>query len=157
MSNLPESHHQLSQKIMSLETSSALLLQESHAALNTIDRRDITELKCIRLPHEAIIKIIKAVAYLEGYNGSGDWEEVKQYLFDPSLLSNLANLHQNFNLTNEIKENFCSIAYKPGFDARYLATFSNAASRLYLWADSFFKYSEQIQELNRLKEQLQNS
>lgn len=157
VSNLSEYQIQLHQKIQSLETSSALLLQESHAALGTIQLRDIAELKCIRIPHEQIVKIIICVAYLEGYNGSDNWEEFRPYLNDVNFLSKLANLHQNFNLSDDIKEKFCSIFYKPGFDADFLARFSFAASGLYKWADRFFKYSEHIQELNKLKEQLQRS
>lgn len=144
----------LAQKIEYLELSASNYLKNSNDALSNVRRNDLLELRCLRLPVTQIIEIIKAIVYLLGHKDSGDWENIKKYLADAYFITNLTKLHEEFIISDEIKEIVYPILYESGFDVNTLKKFSMVISYLYLWADNFFKYAEKRQCLAKLKKDL---
>ncbi|OMJ83861.1 hypothetical protein SteCoe_15165 [Stentor coeruleus] len=145
----------LTLEIESLEASVSNYFQSSNDALFSIHKNALSELKYLRLPPAPIIEIIKAIAYLLGHKDNGDWESIRKYISDTTcFLEKLAKLHEEFIMTDEIKELVYPIIYESGFNTQSLMKYSIVISKLYLWADNFLRYAEKKECLLRLKNHL---
>lgn len=137
ISELEDEKLNLAQEIELLEISALKFLKKSNEEHFCIQKNHLEELKHLRIPVQPIVEIIKAVAYLLGYNNYGNWDNLKKISYDSYFLIKLIKLHEDFIMTDKIKEIIYPILYESNFDVYLLRSYSLAIYSLYIWADNF--------------------
>ncbi|OMJ86216.1 hypothetical protein SteCoe_12278 [Stentor coeruleus] len=138
-------------KIQILEEITSKYLNSINEILLTIRKEEIYEFKCIRIPSEEIYEFIKAVNFILGNEDNKGWNIIKCNFYKQYMNGRIAKLHENYIMTEDIKEIVYPILYESGFDPNALRLNSLVVYKLYLWADNFCKFTESKQSLEKLK------
>lgn len=146
-------HLNLDSRIQYLEGITLNYLNSTNASLLMIKKEEINEFRCIRIPSELVYEVCKAIYFI-----IGDEDEIKWTCIRANICGHFprkfAKLHENYIMTEDVKEKVYPILYESGLNISILISDSLIIYKLYLWVDNFYKFTESKQSLERLKMQL---
>lgn len=126
-------------------------LNDAIAALNSLNKKDLTEMKTYVTPPTKVEKVLEAVMIL--LSKPTNWAESKKQLGDPHFLENLLDFDKN-NISEQTLKKIGKYTANPDLQPDKVAIVSNAAKSLIIWVRAIEQYGivwRFILHLNMLK------
>ena len=105
-----------------------------------VSTKDITEIKSLASPPEAVVKVLSAILFLRGnLDHETDWTYAKKFLGNPSSLTELRNFDLSKcskEMASKAKETIKDLADKK------VRKVSLATVGLYMWTKEVIEYVE---------------
>ena len=114
-------------------------LEEALAALNSLNKKDLTEVKSYASPPVKVEKVMEAVMILLGK--SPTWVESKKQLGDQKFLDNLKEYDKN-NISEQILKKIGKYIHDPELEPDKVGVVSRPARSLCLWVRAIEKYGK---------------
>merc|ERR1719234_1475034 len=115
-------------------------LIEAQNALETINKRDISEIKTYAKPSVLIVKVLEAVMVLKGSDPT--WDESKRQLGDPNFLNTLINFKSEEVTDKTLKKINSSYTCLPDFQPHIVGKVSEATKSLCQWVIAIENYCQ---------------
>ena len=109
------------------------------AALDTLDKNDITEMKAYANPAEEIVMVVNSVCLLLGTREN--WDEGKKLKKDPNDFLNKLKNYDKDNIKESLLKKLKNYTKNPKFDPDNIAKKSKAGKSLCMWAQALDNYS----------------
>jgi dynein heavy chain, axonemal len=120
-------------------------------ALDTLDKKDIQEVKSFPKPPALVAKVMDAVCILLGVKPG--WDEAKKLLGDMKFLDNLRSYDKD-NIDPAIIRKLAKYVKDPEFEPDTVAKTSSAAKSLCMWARAMHKYDSVAKTIEPKKQKL---
>lgn len=122
-------------------------LLEAQAALDSLKKEDINEMKSYKLPAEMIRTVMEAVQV--SLHRKIDWDEAKKSLSEPKFLDNLKVYHITNDMTNQKLLNALEKYVKRNdFKPKNAEKVSKAAGGLCKWVIAIYNYGNIYKEVH---------
>ena len=114
-------------------------LNDAIAALNSLNKKDLSEIKSYASPPKKVELVLQAVMILLGKPET--WVESKRQLGDPNFLDNLLNLDRN-NITDQTLKAIGKFTNDPDLLPHKVLIVSKAAKSLIVWVRAIEQYGK---------------
>ena len=122
------------------------------AALDTLNKNDITEMKAYAKPAEDIVLVISAVCLLLGKKEN--WDEGKKLMNNPNEFIGSLKAYDKDNIKESLLKKLKKYTNNPNFDPESVGKKSSAAKSICLWARAMDNYSEVMKIIKPKQEKL---
>ncbi|CAD5112359.1 DgyrCDS1592 [Dimorphilus gyrociliatus] len=127
-------------------------LEASNAALDTLDKNDISEIRVFTKPPELVQTVMEAVCILMG--GKTDWDGAKRLLGDGNLIKNLKGYDKD-NVSPAIIRKLAVYINNPKFQPETVEKVSKACKSMCMWVramDTYAKVFKTVEPKRQKKE-----
>lgn len=114
-------------------------LEAAIRALDSLNKKDISEMKSYTKPPQKVEMVMEAVMILKGVDKS--WESAKRELGDPKFLDNLKEFDKN-HITDKTLKKIAVYTSNEDFVPEKIGTVSFAAKSLCMWVIAIEKYAK---------------
>lgn len=125
------------------------------AALETLDRGDITELKAYASPAAEIVLVATAVCLLLGKPES--WDEAKKLMGNPAEFLTKLKTYPKDSIKERLLVKLKKYTQDPRFEPKSIAKKSKAAMSLCLWARAMDNYSGVVKVIKPKRQALETA
>ncbi|XP_075914114.1 dynein axonemal heavy chain 2-like [Petromyzon marinus] len=112
-------------------------LEEAMKALESLNKRDMTEIKSYGRPPPLVETVMQAVMILRG--GEPTWAEAKRQLSDQNFIKQLANFDRD-NISERVLKKIGHYCAQPDFQPDIIGNVSGAARSLCMWVRAMEMY-----------------
>ncbi|CEL99773.1 unnamed protein product [Vitrella brassicaformis CCMP3155] len=127
-------------------------LNAALAALDSLDKKDITEIKSFAKPPPLVMMTMEAVNIL--LSEKPDWDSAKKVLSDTGFLARLKNFDKD-NIPQPILKKLEKYVQKPEYSPDSVGAQSKAAKSLCMWTHAMDTYSKVAKEVEPKKRKLE--
>lgn len=133
------------------------LVDSAQKAVGNIKKDHLNELKSLRMPPEPVSDVLSAVLRLMG-NSDTSWVSMKRFLGEGSVVTNIVNFNPR-RITPEIRADIKHHVsrHAASFEPAVIGRASLAAAPMATWVTSLLQYSEILERIQPLENDLQKS
>ncbi|XP_050531221.1 dynein axonemal heavy chain 2 isoform X2 [Daktulosphaira vitifoliae] len=114
-------------------------LEEAMDALNSLNKKDLSEVKSFSRPPDRVKLVLEAVMTLK--QSEPTWNEAKRQLGDPDFLNQLKDFDKN-NIPDKVLKKIAVFTRNPEFEPNKVGLQSMASKSLALWVIAIEKYAK---------------
>lgn len=129
------------------------LLQEAQSSVKQISKAQLNEMRAMMKPPVNVQLTLRAVCYLIGENAS-TWSVIQKVIRKEDFINSIVNLDTS-RITRHGAEEARNIMNTPGFDYTAVNHSSRACGPLYKWVSSQLEYSDIIQRVKPLNDEME--
>ncbi|XP_066933177.1 dynein axonemal heavy chain 2-like [Clytia hemisphaerica] len=138
-----------------LELDEALpALQDAIKALESLNKKDMTEIKSYSIPPPLVQKVMEAVMLLKGHEPT--WAEAKRQLGDTNFIEKLINFDRD-NITDRVLKKIGTYCSQADFVPDIVGRVSGAAKSLCMWVRAMEVYGRIFRVVEPKKQRLANA
>ncbi|TPX53528.1 hypothetical protein SeMB42_g00716 [Synchytrium endobioticum] len=126
-------------------------LRSAEEALNSISKKDLTELKSFAKPSPAVVTVMEAVMTL--LKKEPTWDEAKRQLGDLKFMQNVLQFDRD-NISDKILRRITQYTTDENFQPDIVGRASSAAKGLCLWVRAMETYGQIFRQVGPKKEKL---
>uniref|UniRef100_A0A8D0HGT5 Dynein axonemal heavy chain 2 n=1 Tax=Sphenodon punctatus TaxID=8508 RepID=A0A8D0HGT5_SPHPU len=112
-------------------------LEEAMRALESLNKKDLTEIKSYGRPPTLVETVMQAVMILRGNEPT--WAEAKRQLGEPNFIKQLINFDKD-NISDKVLKKISGYCAQPDFQPEIIARISVAAKSLCMWVRAMEMY-----------------
>ena len=127
-------------------------LEEAIAALDSLDKKDITEMKSFKTPPPAVMTVMEAVNVLLGEKA--DWDTAKRVLGNMHLIENLKQFDKD-SISSGVLKKLRKYTNDPIMQVENVKKVSSAATSLCMWCHAMDIYSAVAKEVGPKRARLE--
>jgi dynein heavy chain 2 len=133
------------------------LVDSAQRAVGSIRKDHLNELKALRMPPEPVSDVLSAVLRLMG-NSDTSWVAMKRFLSEGSVVPNIVNFNPR-RITPEIRADINQHVnrHASSFEPAVISRASQAAAPMATWVTSLLQYSEILERIQPLENDLHKS
>ena len=124
-------------------------LEEAAAALDNLNKDDITEVRGFNNPNELVKNVCECVGIMKK-EADLSWNGLKAMMGKPDFLNSLKNFNKD-GLTGKIMGRVKAYFKNPEFNAARVKTISKAGGGLYVWVAAISNYYDVAQRIEPLR------
>ncbi|XP_065644391.1 dynein axonemal heavy chain 2 isoform X2 [Hydra vulgaris] len=129
-------------------------LQEAIKALESLNKKDMTEIKSYAKPPPLVEKVLEAVMILKGYEPT--WAESKRQLGDSNFINKLINFDKD-NMSDRVLKKIGTYCNQADFHPDVVGRVSSAAKSLCMWVRAMEVYGRIYRVVEPKKIRLANA
>ncbi|KAJ3215607.1 Dynein heavy chain 6, axonemal [Dinochytrium kinnereticum] len=129
-------------------------LQAAYKSLETLDKKDIAELKVFTKPPDLVLMVMEAVCIL--FKVKPDWDNSKKLLSDPQFMRKMTEYDKD-NIPESITKKLRKYAENPSFNAEAVEKVSKACKSMVMWTIAMDIYSRVFKEVAPKKKRLEEA
>ncbi|XP_014680873.1 PREDICTED: dynein heavy chain 2, axonemal-like [Priapulus caudatus] len=129
-------------------------LQEAIRALESLNKKDMTEIKSYGRPPALVEKVMEAVMILRG--GDPSWAEAKRQLGEANFLAQLMNFDKD-SINDRVLKKIDTYCANPDFDPDIIGRVSSAAKSLCMWVRAMDKYGHIFRVVEPKRQKLEGA
>ena len=130
-------------------------LKSAQEALNSLNKKDLSEIKAYGKPPSHVEMVMEAVMVLR--KKTPTWEEAKKDLGNPSFLTELIQYDKDANLNDGLLTKVSKWTSRPEFDPDVVGKQSGAARSLCVWVKAMVVYGRIAKNVAPKREKLRNA
>ncbi|GAA6009794.1 hypothetical protein JCM11491_000816 [Sporobolomyces phaffii] len=130
-------------------------VEDAQAAVSNIKKQQLTEVRSMANPPEAVKLSMEAVCIVLGHKIEG-WKSVQAVLRGESFISNIVNFDTARSMTRQVREKMITdYLSRPGFNFETVNRASKACGPLCKWVIAQVKYSDILDKVGPLRNEVQ--
>lgn len=129
-------------------------LNAAYKALDSLEKKDIAEMKAFSKPPELVMTVMEAICIL--FKVKPDWDNSKKLLSDPQFLKKLADYDKD-NIPEAMSKKLRKYTELPTFKPDIVEKVSKASRSLCMWAKAVDLYSHVFKEVQPKRQKLQEA
>ncbi|KAJ3111626.1 Dynein heavy chain 6, axonemal [Phlyctochytrium bullatum] len=129
-------------------------LQAAYKSLETLDKKDIAELKVFTKPPDLVLMVMEAVCIL--FKVKPDWDNSKKLLSDPQFMRKMTEYDKD-NIPESITKKLKKYVENPSFNADSVEKVSKACKSMVMWVIAMDIYSRVFKEVQPKKKRLEEA
>ncbi|KAI8801429.1 dynein heavy chain and region D6 of dynein motor-domain-containing protein [Cladochytrium replicatum] len=129
-------------------------LQAAYKALDSLEKKDIAELKVFTKPPELVLMVLEAICIF--FKVKPDWENSKKLLSDPQLMRKMAEYDKD-NIPEVITKKLKKYIDNPNFNPEAVEKVSKACRSMSMWVIALDLYSRVFKEVQPKRRRLEEA
>ncbi|KAJ3032226.1 Dynein heavy chain 6, axonemal [Rhizophlyctis rosea] len=129
-------------------------LQAAFKALESLDKKDIAELKVFTKPPDIVLMVMEAICTL--FKVKPDWDNSKKLLSDPQLMKKMAEYDKD-NIPESVSKKLKKYIDNPNFNPETVERTSKACKSMCMWVVAMDIYSRVFKEVQPKRRRLEEA
>ncbi|KAJ3105519.1 Dynein heavy chain 6, axonemal [Phlyctochytrium planicorne] len=129
-------------------------LQAAYKSLETLDKKDIAELKVFTKPPDLVLMVMEAICIL--FKVKPDWDNSKKLLSDPQFMRKMTEYDKD-NIPDSISKKLRKYVENPSFNMEAVEKVSKACKSMVMWVIAMDIYSRVFKEVAPKKKRLEEA
>ncbi|KNC97013.1 uncharacterized protein SPPG_09508 [Spizellomyces punctatus DAOM BR117] len=129
-------------------------LNAAYKALDSLDKKDIAELKVFTKPPEVVLMVMEAICTL--FKVKPDWESSKKLLSDPQFMKKLQEYDKD-NIPESVSKKLKKYIENPNFTPEAVEKVSKACKSMSMWVIAMDLYSRVFKEVTPKRRRLEEA
>ncbi|KAJ3023365.1 Dynein heavy chain 6, axonemal [Thoreauomyces humboldtii] len=129
-------------------------LNAAYKALDSLDKKDIAELKVFSKPPEAVLMVLEAICTL--FKSKPDWDSSKKLLSDPQFMKKMAEFDKD-NIPESVTKKLKKYIENPNFNPDAVEKVSKACKSMCMWVIAMDMYSRVNKEVAPKRRKLEEA
>jgi dynein heavy chain, axonemal len=126
-------------------------LESAYKALDSLEKKDIAELKVFSKPPDAVLMVMEAICIL--FKVKPDWDSSKKLLSDPQFMKKMQEYDKD-NISESTTKKLRKYTETPNFNAEAVEKVSKACKSMCMWVIAMDLYSRVFKQVAPKKTRL---
>ena len=129
-------------------------LESAYKALDSLDKKDIAELKVFTKPPDLVLMVMEAICIL--FKMKPDWESSKKLLSDPQFMKKMQEFDKD-NIPETVTKKLKKYIEMPNFNPESVEKVSKACKSMSMWVIALDLYSKVFKDVEPKRKKLEEA